>query len=353
MNINNKIVMVGPDPLGKGGVSRVVSIWKTSGFFENFAFEYVGSTRESSRSRILNLSAALFKFVRTISKARLVYIHSSAYISFYRKSIFVLLSVVLGKKVVFHIHPTGFAEFYKELSGLRLKYANFILKKTDTIVVLTGGMKQLMQSFFPEKRVHVLPNAVDVRALADRHGIQRKDNELLYLGWYIRAKGVYELVDAVGLLRKNGRTIHLNFFGTKKIDELRDYVRTKGLDDVISINHWIDDVEKLRVLYSSSVLILPSHSEGMPNVILEAMATRTPVIATSVGGMRELLRNEQNAIITGANNPFDLAEKIEWMLQDKYLRDHLVENAYREIEQNHDVSVIRTRFREFITSVME
>jgi len=347
------IVMVGPDKCGKGGVSRVVSIWETAGFFENFALEYIGSTREASRSRMLDLCAGLFKFVRTVSGASLVYIHSSAYISFYRKSLFVLLSLLLGKKVVFHIHPSGFADFYKELSGLKRKYAGFILRKTDTLVVLTVRMKQIMESFFPEKKVHVLANAVDVRALTNPNGIQRKDDELLYLGWYIRAKGVYDLVDALGLLRETRRTIHLNFFGTKKVDELRDYIRTKGLDDLISVNDWIDDEEKLRALYSSSMLILPSHSEGMPNVILEAMATRTPIIATSVGGMRELLRNEQNALIAGANNPFDLAEKIERMLEDKYLRNYLVQNAYREIEQTYDVSVIKTQFHDLITGVME
>ncbi len=340
--------MVGPDQFGKGGVSRVVSIWRDADFFDDYVLKYVASSSDTSRHKIVMLFKGLFRFVMSINGASLVYIHSSAFTSFYRKSIFLLMTKFLGKKVILHIHPSGFSDFYNGLSGVELKYATFVLRQVDSFVVLTEEMRRYIATLFPHKPVHVLRNAINLQAMRNRYNIQRKEGKLLYLGWYIRAKGVFELVDAIERLRGEGCSAHLSLFGTKEINRMRDYVQTKGLSDAISVNGWIDDEEKLRVLYECSILILPSHSEGIPNVILEAMATRTPIIATFVGGMKEVLRDEENALIVAIKNPADLSEKITRLLKDKELSVRLAENAYKQAQEHYDVSVIRSQFRDII-----
>jgi glycosyltransferase involved in cell wall biosynthesis len=100
------------------------------------------------------------------------------------------------------------------------------------------------------------------------------------------------------------------------------------------------------------MLILPSHSEGIPNVILEAMATRTPIVATLVGGMKEILRDGENAVIVDVNNPVDLSEKILLLLEDDSLRKRLAENAYQEASEKYDVPVIRNFFRKIIEGAL-
>lgn len=343
-----KIIMVGPDLAGHGGVSRVVTIWRDAGFFTGYDLVYVSSCNDSSGSKVVTLLKGLRRFVSLLPGANLVYIHSSAYTSFYRKSLFLLLASLSGKRVIIHIHPSGFHDFYAGLSGMPRRYATFVLGRVDTVVVLTEGMKRSISALFPRKPVHVLRNAINLREMADSRGIQRRAGELLYLGWYIHAKGVYELVDAVELLTKRGVALHLNFYGTKEVTYLAEYVRAKGLTPAITVNGWIDDSEKLNALYESCMLILPSHSEGIPNVILEAMATGTPIVATFVGGMKEILRDGENAVHAEVNNAADLSEKILLLLRDEPLRNRLAECAYREAAEKYDVTVIRKRFREII-----
>jgi Glycosyltransferase len=197
---------------------------------------------------------------------------------------------------------------------------------------------------FPDKPVFVLTNAVNFQEMADTKGVRRGKDNLLYLGWYIRAKGIYELVDAVEIMVGKGISVHLNFYGTKEIDHLCEYVNNKNLTSYITVSGWIGEKEKLQALYESTLLVLPSHTEGIPNVILEAMATRTPLVATSVGGLKDILRDGENALIVEVNNPTDLSNKICRLLNDDELRRHLAENAYREAAEKYDVRVIKKQF---------
>lgn len=340
--------MVGPDLAGQGGVSRVVTIWREAGFFTGYDLDYVASCSDASKHKVLTLLKGLWRYLLLLAPADLVYIHSSAYTSFYRKSLFLLFARLFGKKVILHIHPSGFYDFYSGTSGFPRSYSTFVLGQVATFVVLADEMKHNISTHFPRTLIHVLRNAVNLREMADSRGVQRQVAELLYLGWYIRAKGVYELVDAIGILKDQGVAVHLNFYGTKEVAQLTEYVRSKQLTLEITVNGWIGGDDKLKALYESTMLILPSHSEGIPNVILEAMATRTPIVATFVGGMKEILRDGENSVTVAVNNPVDLSDKILMLLQDDALRNRLAENAYQEAADKYDVQVIRNSFRDII-----
>ncbi len=347
-----KILMVGPDPDGLGGISRVVKTWSRAGFFDDYEVDYVVSASDARRIRWIPMIKGLCMcFSRLFRGPDVVYIHSSVSTSFFRKSLYIVLARIFHRKVVLHIHPTRFFEFITGQTGMVRRYSAFVLGQIHAFVVLTEEMRSRMTSISREETVHVLRNPVDIGGLANKENVERRDTDILYLGWYVRGKGVYELVDAVGALRMQVKDLHLHFFGTKEIRKLRNYVTARGLDERITVNGWIGDKEKVRQLYLSTLLVLPSHSEGIPNVILEAMATKTPIVATHVGGLKEILRDGENALIVKANDPADLGRKIGCLLQDKDLRNRLAENAYKEALNHYDVPVIRKHFREIMALV--
>jgi glycosyltransferase involved in cell wall biosynthesis len=78
------------------------------------------------------------------------------------------------------------------------------------------------------------------------------------------------------------------------------------------------------------MLLLPSHSEGCPNVLLESMAAGVPVVATAVGGIPEIATNGRDAILVKKHDSEGLAFATAHLLKNKHLRDRLVSNA-REI----------------------
>lgn len=337
--------MVGPALEGLGGISRVAKIWQESSFFVDFNVKYIASVIGPPSNRFLFLIKGLFGYTFALfSKCLFVYIHTSSYNSFRRKSLFIIIALLLRNKILLHIHPSHFYSFLSECSAIEKKFIYFLLKRIDLFVVLTAEMKRNIQNLFPDKQVLVLRNPVNVEKMKKTEAVNRLPNRLLYLGWYIKEKGIYELVDAIEILLKKGMRIRADFFGTKNIKELRDYVAAKDLTEQILINGWINNGNKLKALYECTALILPSHSEGIPNVILEAMATKTLIIATLVGGLRDILRDGENAIIAEVNNPQDLSKKILRCLQNKELRERISDNAYRNACMKYDVKIIKQEF---------
>jgi glycosyltransferase involved in cell wall biosynthesis len=211
-------------------------------------------------------------------------------------------------------------------------------------------MKLNMAVIFPESPISILPNPVDLRQMANRKKWERSDNHILYLGWYVQQKGVYDLVDAIEILVKQGKFLQLDMYGTKQIDKLRTYVEMKNLNHSIKVNGWISGEDKIRALYECSLLVLPSYSEGLPNVILEAMATQTPIISTEAGGLKEILKHEENAVIVPMGNPRKLSEAIEMCLTDEELRTRIASQAYECAKSAFDIDSVKLELHRILSA---
>ncbi|MBS4069012.1 MAG: glycosyltransferase family 4 protein, partial [Sulfurimonas sp.] len=325
-----RILMVGPDPSGMGGISRVVRLWQIGGYMPEFAIEYFPSVAEGT-GKYQKLLLTLWRFTLTLAEGcRAVYIHTASFNSFYRKCLFMIPAVLLSRRLIVHIHPSYFSQFIADLRGIKMHIARAVLSRAAAFIVLTPDIKDNLANLFPDKPIHVLHNPVDVKGMGNNRGVVRRPDHLLFLGWYMKRKGVYDLVDAVRILREERHDVSADFFGTKEVEELRGYVSKQGLGDSVRIHGWIGEEEKLKALLGCGMLVLPSHTEGIPNVILEAMATKTPIVSTLVGGLKDVLRDGENAIIAEAGNAVDLSRKILLLLQDRELAGRIAENAYRE-----------------------
>lgn len=345
------IVVIGPS--GRGGIAQVIRIWKEAGFLAEHRVKYLESTADHGLKKTAVLFKSFFEYLLILIRGcDLVYIHCAGYRSFYRKVFFICTALLFKKKTVLHIH----GEFSPFISDLRPKARKFIfplLEGTSAFVVLTETLKQDLLHYFPGKTIFVLKNPVNTHEITRGPRPERERDKILYLGWYIREKGVFDLVDAMEILANEGESVRLCFYGTKGAERLRDYVRRKRLCDRVSVNGWVDEAEKIDALRTSSVLVLPSYSEGVPNVVLEAMAAGTPVVATAVGGLKEILQDGENAVVAGVGNPRDLSRKILACLKDDALRIKISENAYRDISANYGCQVIKEKLSKIVSTVLE
>jgi glycosyltransferase involved in cell wall biosynthesis len=145
--------------------------------------------------------------------------------------------------------------------------------------------------------------------------------------------------------------VHVDMYGIKQTHELREYVCKKALNHVIYVNEWIDSKNKAKALGECTLLVLPSHSEGIPNVILEAMASMTPIVSTLAGGLKEVLVDGHNAVIAEIGNSVDLSEKLSMCLKDKLLREHISNNAFLEIIKQYDIRVVKKDFDAIVEQI--
>lgn len=189
------------------------------------------------------------------------------------------------------------------------------LKNARFVVSLGGHLTSILRrEVRDERRIVVIPNGVRVPASPTiRHPRANRPIRLLFVGRLAGNKGVGDLLAAVGILNSRGlgEQVHLDIAGAGPLlAQLKQTTREPN------VRLWgkVSD-EQLDALYrDADVFVLPTLFEGMPTVVLEAMARSLPVLVTDVGATRELV-DDSNGKIIAKRNPAGLAADIRRFLE--------------------------------------
>ncbi|GAB2821402.1 glycosyltransferase family 4 protein [Actinoallomurus bryophytorum] len=169
----------------------------------------------------------------------------------------------------------------------------------------------------PPHRVEVIANGVEPHER--RADPSRRPARGIVVANLIAYKGHADLIEALALLA-TPPPLSLIGEGSER-DRLTELIGARGLDDVVTLAGAVPDARDLLEHYEFAVL--PSHGEGMPNAVLEAMAAGLPVIATAVGGVPEIVSDGVTGILVPARAPADLAAAIEAIAGDPLLRSRM------------------------------
>lgn len=168
----------------------------------------------------------------------------------------------------------------------------------------------------------VISNGVDVGRFEGANpadlsvfGIPPRSQVFLTIGRIDRQKGLSDLIEAAVLVVPKHPQAHFLLAGEgPERSAIERQIRDKGLNDCVHLAGWRADVPEL--LAAGDALVLPSLWEGMPNVILEAMAAGLPVVATRVEGTAELVVDGRTGLLTARQSPRELAAALERLLTD-------------------------------------
>jgi glycosyltransferase involved in cell wall biosynthesis len=173
---------------------------------------------------------------------------------------------------------------------------------------------------------------------------------LLFVGRYGRSKGCLELVTALASLRRSGTDVTLRFVGSELRDGeermLREQIAERGLEDAVEFAGVQASDELARSYSGAHALVLPSYGEGVPLVVLEAMAFGLPVIATSVGGIPDFVRDGEDGLLVPPRDAEALGEAIDALARDPELRTRLGESARAHVAREAGSETIVRRWRE-------
>ena len=192
----------------------------------------------------------------------------------------------------------------------------------DTNVCVSEAVAEFSrrEAKLKSRKIVVIPNGVDVNrfgvpAAADLTalGIPPGSPVLLAIGRLDPQKGIQYLVEAVSDPGLRGLNFHLLLVGEgPERPGLAAAIRSRGLDDKVHLAGWRDDIPEL--LRAATALVLPSLWEGMPNVVLEAMAVGLPVIASRVEGTTELIVEGETGLLVAPRAPREIAGAIGTLL---------------------------------------
>jgi glycosyltransferase involved in cell wall biosynthesis len=207
------------------------------------------------------------------------------------------------------------------------------------------------------KKVWVVPNGVDLNKfrLMERQEAKRQlglgDDKryLLYVGRLVAVKGLDLLLDAFAQLVQNQRDVDLVLVGDgAERHALAQRATTLGIRDKV---HFVGTQHHERIVLwmnAGDVFCLPSHKEGLPTVLLESLACGTPVVATSVGGIPEIITDGQVGRLVHSRDPREMAACIEEVLETPWDRQQL----RNYVAERFSFEVVTRKLLEMYGSVM-
>ena len=157
---------------------------------------------------------------------------------------------------------------------------------------------------------------------------------LLYVGRIVEEKGLREAIESVDRLSVGGLDVELDLVGweddSRFAAELRDDVGERGLEDRVRFRGYIPNGPALREVYrSADVFVLPSHHEGLPLALIEAMAAGLPVVATRVGGIPDVVADAQSALLVEPRSAGAIADAVSRLALDAGLRSRFAAGGWR------------------------
>lgn len=193
-------------------------------------------------------------------------------------------------------------------SGSNAWLTRHTIERADALVVVSEAMARSAQAQFgaPADRVHTIVNGFNrsVFRLQDRQqaratlGLPAAGKLVVYVGRFVEAKGLIELLDAFAQLSAEDADVRLALIGDGVMAaQLPALLRERGLSERVLLPGGMEPLQVARWISAADLLTLPSWSEGYPNVVVEALACGTPVVATDVGGTREILREGRGLLV--------------------------------------------------------
>jgi glycosyltransferase involved in cell wall biosynthesis len=264
-----------------------------------------------------------------------------------RDALMVLIARGLRRRVVTYLRGGGYASVRARQGWAAGRALRYILKASARVIVLGDNLIDMVRAVYPAARVAVVPNgcpqAVPPGAVGSR---QRSRPLVLYIGALSRTKGIDDLLHAAGAIVTSVPSAEMIFCGEWSPagyqKDAMDLVGRLDLAEFVAYPGPVTGEEKAALLARAWVLVVPSHSEGQPWVILEAMSAGVPVIATDTGAIARTVQDATTGFVIPVGDRNALADRVVTVVQDDELWSRMSRESverYRDlftVEQSHD-----------------
>jgi glycosyltransferase involved in cell wall biosynthesis len=354
--MNRLVVLVcGPHRDALSGVSTHVNLLMGSSLAEDFELVHfqVGSEgrREGPIRRLLRLVASPFALFATILFRQVGVVHLNTSLNrraYWRDLAYLLVAKLLRARVVWQVHGGALPEDFCGSQPGGLAFLRWSLGLPDLVVVLASSELAAYVELVPEQRVVAIPNGIDCRPFAvvptGRSGTRRALN-LVYIGRLAREKGLYETLQALRIAVELGVDARLVLAGDgPERSALERFALALGVAGRVRFPGPAFGADKVALLAGADVAILPSYSEGLPYALLEAMAAGTPMLATPVGAIPDVMTHGIHGYFVKPRDCLAIAEalsvfsrereRLAWMsraCRKRVLAAYSIERLAREL----------------------
>ena len=231
-----------------------------------------------------------------------------------------------GKKKVLSVHGV----FSEQVDSLHSKSVSSVAKIAESQVLkwpdkLTTDSRAT-QKLYKEKfdlNFEYLPSPLDIQKFSSISDVPKIENQIAYVGRDSYEKGIDILKQA-----------------ESKIDGNVVYCTDRSWDDA------------MKIIKSSQVIVVPSRMESLPTIVKEAFYLNVPVVATNVGGIPELIKDNETGILVPSENPDKLANAVNELLSDKQKAKRLANNGNKFVKNNMTWDIILPKYIQFYEELL-
>ncbi|MDB5947011.1 MAG: a-glycosyltransferase, Glycosyltransferase Family 4-like protein [Ramlibacter sp.] len=304
------------------------------------------------------LLTALGRLVRGRLSGELagVHVNMAERLSLVRKSVVIVFCKALGIPVVLHLHAAQLHHSYRTFSLPARALVRWVFSLPASCVVLgqTSARFVIDELRVPQERVEIVTNGVPDPKVPRRNAQARAGakQRLLFIGNLSDRKGVPELLRSLRQPPLADLPLELTLAGGGDVHRYRSLADTLGLGQAVRFNGWTSQEAVGRLLADADVLVLPSHDEGLPLAILEALAHGVAVVCTPVGEIPHVLTDGVDACFVDPGDAGSIADGLARVLSDGEFRERLERNGRALHQQKFSLerfsaSVARVHMRHF------
>lgn len=259
---------------------------------------------------------------RSLRRGRFDVMHvlSTAGLGFFRNAVHIKIAKRRGVKTVFHL--LGQIDALYRNANLRVRrLISHCLDSADIHIVQSPMLAEFVREI-TVRPVYSILNGIRPEELSPPDGYAHSSGDgirVVTLGMLGHRKGTFDLLDVAAGLRYKWPTMEFIFIGGGEVGKFRQIAARRALSNVRFLGA-VDDDLRTRMLQTSDIFILPSHAEGQPIALLEAMATGLPVISSAVGSIPEVIQ-ESNGFLEKPGDVDALIKRLEALAVDARLRE--------------------------------
>lgn len=263
-------------------------------------------------------------------------------IMFYKKQVKLIIGLVTNPS------------YFKHQSVIR-----FLYSFADLIVANSYGIRECLISSWkiPKEKIRVIHNGVDIENIdklsfekVNHIWIKNNFNLIVSVGRLFKPKGLPYLLDALKIVNKK-KTVYLIIIGKgeeeKRLKKMAKEMHIDDRVDFIGFKH-----NPFKYIANADLFVLASLWEGFPNVLLEAMACRTPVVSTDAPyGPSEIIEDGLNGYLVPVADSTRLAEKILYMFENLDKQDNVIREARQTVEKKFSVHKMVKNYEKLFYSI--
>lgn len=349
----NKVLLISPLPPPHGGIARWTSLIKEKSYTDNdidlriidTATRWRKVTNQYVLYRILGGGLhtfyiyILFLWELITNRPKVVHLTSSGSFALLKDVLFLLTCRLFIIKSIYHLRY-GEIPYLKEKNKFLYLMQRVTIKICQDVIYIDTKTFEYAKQFKDAESAHLIQNCCVVDEFNSK--FDKNSRKILYVGWVVETKGVEELIHAWQLINREDWVLEI----IGPVDDVyKKHLESIDTTRKVTFRGGLSHKEVMKALNDSAIFVLPSYSEGFPNVIIEAMAAGKAIIATDVGAIPEMLGNNCGIVIS-PKNISQLVNSINDLISDERKRMTLGLAAAHKATKEYDIEVVYEKYKE-------